>query len=66
MAHLAFRVSALERRQIKHRHRQANPLLLGGGFDRALAELSGALLNPDSIDVRKTPDHETRLLRSRR
>ena len=65
MADLARGVRALERRQVDHRHREADALLLGRGLDRPLAELGGALLDPDSIDVGQTTDHDARLLRSR-
>ena len=58
MADLARRVRALERRQVEHRHSQPDALLLGGRLDRALAELRGALLDPDSVDMGQSPDHD--------
>src|SRR5687768_13663801 len=57
MPDLPGRVRALERRQVDHRHGEANALLLGGGLYRALAERRGALLDADAIDVRKPADH---------
>ena len=59
LAHLAGRVLALEGRQVDHRHRQADALLLGARLDRALAEPGGALLDADAIDVGQASDHRT-------
>jgi hypothetical protein len=51
LANLARCVGALERRQVEHRDREADPLLLGFGLDRALGQRGHALLDRDAVDV---------------
>src|SRR5262249_46378166 len=57
------RVGALERRQVEHRDRQPDALLLGGGLDRALAELRRALLHSNAVNMRQSATHSARLAR---
>ena len=63
VADLAGRVLALERGEVDHRDREADPLGLRGRLDRALAQQGGALLDPDPVDVRQTAEHEAPVCR---
>ena len=65
VADLAGRVGALERREVEHRHRQPDALLLRGRLDRALAEHGGALLDADAVDVWQAADHPLSMARGR-
>src|SRR5207244_8499588 len=64
VADLAGRVGALERREVQHRHGEADALLLGGRLDRALAERGGALLDADAVDMGQAADHEVSMTRT--